>query len=188
MSKLKPWKVLRSTYRLREKWMVIRQDTAELPDGRVIDDFFVRESPDVVLIVAERPDGLLILNQQYKHGCGKIVIEPPAGAVDPGETPLQAAQRELGEETGYAADVWHLVGTFLMNPTSANGHWHIYYVTGCKEVGNKITTDSREEIENFFWTWEETLAATRDGRISALGAVAGLLLADDFRKKIARHD
>ena len=64
------------------------------------------EAPDWVNVIAVTRDGLVILVRQFRFGTGEVSTEIPAGMVDAGETPLEAAQRELMEETGHAAERW----------------------------------------------------------------------------------
>jgi len=76
--------------------------TVEAPtNGKVIDDFYTLWQPDWVLILARTAAGKWVMTEQYRHGTGKIALEFPAGIIDKGETPEQAAIRELQEECGY---------------------------------------------------------------------------------------
>ncbi|MBR2308261.1 MAG: NUDIX hydrolase, partial [Fibrobacter sp.] len=80
------------------------KETCELPNGKVIDDFYTLWQPDWVLILARTAEGKWVMTEQYRHGTGKIALEFPAGIIDKGETPEQAALRELQEECGYRID------------------------------------------------------------------------------------
>src|ERR1700761_4271663 len=93
-----------STYRAGEPFLRVRSDTVELPDGTIIENYFVRESRGFAVIAAVTPERDVVLVRQYKHGIATITLELPAGMIDPGETPESCATRELAEETGYAGD------------------------------------------------------------------------------------
>lgn len=99
-----PWKITNSRYLIRDPWMTLRADRCETASGVVLDPYYLLEPQDWVQIVAfDREDRLLII-RQYRHGAGLISAELPCGAIEPGETPDQAARRELLEETGCISD------------------------------------------------------------------------------------
>ena len=101
---MKPWKLLKTEYLVDAPWLKVAKETCELPNGKVIDDFYTLWQPDWVLILARTAQGKWVMTEQYRHGTGKIALEFPAGIIDKGETPEQAALRELQEECGYMLD------------------------------------------------------------------------------------
>jgi len=113
------WRVTSSSYVVDTEHLRLRKDRIELPDGRTIDDYYVRESRGFVVIFATTPDGRVVLVRQYKHGIDRVLLELPAGAIDPGEQPLQTAIREFSEETGYEGAMEH-AHSFCTDPTNAN--------------------------------------------------------------------
>ena len=101
---MKPWKLLNSEYLVDAPWLKVAKETCELPNGKVIDDFYTLWQPDWVLVLARTAEGKWVMTEQYRHGTGKIALEFPAGIIDKGETPEQAALRELQEECGYGIE------------------------------------------------------------------------------------
>ena len=101
---MKPWKLLDSEFLVDAPWLKVAKETCELPNGKVIDDFYTLWQPDWVMILARTIEGKWVMTEQYRHGTGKIALEFPAGIIDKGETPEQAAIRELQEECGYCLD------------------------------------------------------------------------------------
>jgi ADP-ribose pyrophosphatase len=99
---LKPWRVLDSDYALDSPWFRVRRDRVALPDGAEI-DYFLAEQHDVATVLAVTPEDEVLLVRLYKHGAGRVELELPGGMIDPGEHPLDAAARELREETGFAS-------------------------------------------------------------------------------------
>ena len=94
------WETVSSEYLFRRPWLTVRHDQVRLPDGRINPEFYVLEYPDWVNVIAVTEDGEFVMERQYRHGLGKTCYEIPAGVMEKGETPLEAAQRELKEETG----------------------------------------------------------------------------------------
>ena len=101
---MKPWKLLDSEFLVNAPWLKVAKEKCELPNGKVIDDFYTLWQPDWVLILARTKEGKWVMTEQYRHGTGKIALEFPAGIIDKGETPEEAAIRELQEECGYCLD------------------------------------------------------------------------------------
>jgi ADP-ribose pyrophosphatase len=104
---MKPNIVRRETV-YQGKFVTIRHDTLNLDGKEYIRE--VVESGTGVLIAAVTDKNQIILIKQYRHNHGNV-YEVPAGAIKPGETPLQAAKRELKEETGIRAKSWKLIST-----------------------------------------------------------------------------
>ena len=95
------WKVLRSEYLIKRPWLTARRDELELPDGRIVPEYYVLEYPDWVNVIAITKDGHFVMERQYRHALGCTCYELPCGVMEEGETPLEAAKRELAEETGF---------------------------------------------------------------------------------------
>ena len=89
------WDIINSEYLFRRPWLTVRHDQVRLPDGRINPEFYVLEYPDWVNVIAITEDGMFVLERQYRHGLGKTCYEIPAGVIEKGETPLEAAKREL---------------------------------------------------------------------------------------------
>ena len=96
---------------------IIVEDTLEFADGSTFEYVYFK-SRGTVAVAAFIDDGKMILTKQYRHPLGKIVYDIPGGAIEPGETPEQAALRELEEETGYTAEKIKWIGRFSRGPSS----------------------------------------------------------------------
>ena len=140
------WKVLSSEYLFQRPWLTARKDVVELPDGRVNPEYYVLEYPDWVNVIAISTDGQMILERQYRHGLGKTCYELPCGVIEEGESPLEAAKRELLEETGYAGGQWFEWMTLSGNTSSTNNLTHSFLVTGVEKVAGQ-NLDATEDIE-----------------------------------------
>jgi 8-oxo-dGTP pyrophosphatase MutT (NUDIX family) len=138
------WEVIESEYLFRRPWLTARRDHVRLPTGAEVNEFYVIEYPEFCNILAITKDGKFIIEQQYRHAAGFTGLEIPAGCVEPGETPLQAAQRELYEETGYAGGTWTPFMTVYQNPSSFNNQAHTFLAVGVE----KVSTQHLEESED----------------------------------------
>jgi ADP-ribose pyrophosphatase len=136
-----PWEVLDSTYNYRDRWLALRSDTVRLPNGRVLSPFHVIEQPDWVTAIALTRGGGIVLVEEYRHGAKQTVIELPCGVHDkPGE-PLAAVQRELREETGFASDEWHPLGSFFANAPRMNNRVHCFLALDAAKVAEPVLDD-----------------------------------------------
>lgn len=140
------WTVLSSEYLIRRPWLTARRDVARLPDGRINNEYYVLEYPDWVNVIAITKDGQVVLERQYRHGLGKTCYELPCGVIEAGETPLEAAKRELLEETGYAGGQWQPWMTLSPNPATSNNFAHSFLAIGVEKVSGQHL-DATEDIE-----------------------------------------
>ncbi|HZT12002.1 MAG TPA: NUDIX hydrolase [Candidatus Baltobacteraceae bacterium] len=168
-----PWRVTASRYVVDTRHLRLREDTIELPDGTIVEGYFVRESRGFVVIFALTPDNRVVLVRQYKHGIGRVVLELPAGAIDPGEEPLQTARRELSEETGYEAPALELVRSFVTDPTNADTVAHVFLAKGARQTGRQ-ELDVTESIQVELATLADLRRFVRDGTIDVMPQVAAI--------------
>jgi ADP-ribose pyrophosphatase len=113
---IKKWELIRSERLSSNRVFSTRKDTSLSPVTGKKHDFYVIEAPDWINIVAVTDNDDVLLIRQYRHGIGAVTIEIPGGVIDSGETPLEAAKRELLEETGFVSDNWSLIGEVIPNP------------------------------------------------------------------------
>lgn len=141
------WKILESSYIVKDKWLGLRQDKCLLPNGRVIPDFYVMEFPDWANVVAVTPNHEIVMVKVYRHGLGVISTELPGGGIETKDkSPLEAAKRELLEETGYSSDNFKPLCKVSANPDTHTNFCHSFLATDVKLVsGQKL--DPNEEIE-----------------------------------------
>ena len=174
---MEPWKLLDKEYLVDAPWLKVAKETCELPNGKVIDDFYTLWQPDWVLILARTAESNWIMTEQYRHGTGKIALEFPAGILNKGETPEQAALRELQEECGYAGndgDTIKFIGTFPVNPDRHRGVFHVVFINGVKKAGS-TNFDSTEEIETRELSDEDLQKKMADGTFNHPLQMAGYL-------------
>lgn len=142
------WEILSTEYLVRRPWLTARRDVARLPDGRINNEYYVLEYPDWVNVVAITKDGLMVMERQYRHGLGNTCFELPCGVIEEGETPLEAAQRELLEETGFAGGEWTPWMVLSPNPATSTNLAHSFLAVGVEKVSGQHL-DATEDIEVF---------------------------------------
>jgi len=117
VSKFGGVKVLSSRVIYDKHGFTIVEDSLEFADGTTFEYVYFK-SCGTVAVAAFTEDNRMILTKQYRHPLGKIVYDIPGGAIEPGETPVQSALRELEEETGYTAEKIEWIGRFSRGPSS----------------------------------------------------------------------
>lgn len=108
-------------------------------------DFYVMECPDWVNVIAMTDRDEVVLVEQYRQGSDTVTLELPGGMMDPGESPLAAARRELQEETGYIGGEGALIGATHPNPALQANRCHTALLWGVKATGLQ-NLDPNEEI------------------------------------------
>jgi ADP-ribose pyrophosphatase len=168
----RPWKVLQSEIVLDTPHLRLRRDRIETPRGDIVEGYHVRETRGFVVIFAMTPRDEVVLVRQYKHGIGAVVLELPAGMIDPGESPLDAATREFVEETGYSVDgALEHVRTFITDPTGSNGRFSLYFGRHARPSGEQ-RFDATEDILVELVPLRALVEMVRDGTIDVAAHVA----------------
>lgn len=173
---MKKWKKLDSKLALNTRWFTVRQDKVQLPNGKILDDYYVWLQGDIALVVPITKNHELVLVQQYKYAVDDVVIEYPAGFVDKHEQPDQAARRELLEETGYSSDSLSSLAVLTESPTKVIGGTHVFLARNAHRTAMQ-QLDTNEDIEILVKPWGEVLKMVTEGKIWATPSVAATFLA-----------
>ena len=159
------WQRLDSQYLIRRPWLTARRDTVYNPStGVTNDEYYVLEYPDWVNVLAITPDERFVMVRQYRYALDVVETELCAGVIEQGETPLEAAQRELREETGYGGGDWREVMAIGQNPGSCNNLTHCFLATGVTHQGDQ-RLDRTEDIAVELLTRDELLSLMRSGEL-----------------------
>lgn len=176
MNKIAKWRRIESQMVLDHQWCRVRQDTVQLPNGTIIDDFFVNVRPDIAVIFAITEQQELVLVRQYRHGVNQILLELPAGSFHPTEEqPQLAALRELTEETGYVAESMIQLATLYDNPVKDTNSVHLFFAQNVKKIKDK-QLDITEDIEVVLVPVEQVMDLITQGEICVTGTIAAILM------------
>lgn len=138
-------------------------DDVRLPDGKLAKRELVFH-PGGVGIIAFDDQNRLLLVKQFRKPLEKVILEIPAGKIDPEEsqTPERTAARELEEETGYRAGKLKHVSSMYLSPGFANEIMHIYHAIDLQKVENPLAQDEDEVLELYALTFAEAKQAIDD--------------------------
>lgn len=118
----------------------------QLPDGQTIPEWVWLVTPDFVNVIAVTTDGYFLCFKQNKYAIHGLSLAPVGGYMDPGETPLEAAKREMLEESGYAADEWISMGMYAADGNRGVGHGHLFLAINARQVCD-ANADDLEHME-----------------------------------------
>nr|WP_321397839.1 NUDIX hydrolase [uncultured Desulfobacter sp.] len=151
--------------------MKVREDAIRLPGNRIIDDYYRIQTPDYVLMAVCDSQGRFLLERQYKYAVDSIILTSPSGGIEDGETPLEAAKRELLEETGIIAGRWVSTGSFIVDGTRGLCRAYFFIARELAQAAQPQHCDI-ETCETVFLTCNEISTAIQDGRICLLPDIA----------------
>jgi 8-oxo-dGTP pyrophosphatase MutT (NUDIX family) len=182
--KRKHWNVKASRYVHRDAWIAVRADDCETPEGVAVAPYYVLEYPDWVFVSVFDDDDRVMLVHLYRHGMKEMSLELPGGVKDEADaSPVDTAQRELLEETGYTAATVVHVGSMTPNSATHTNLVHSCVALGAKRVGPPAQDDT-EDIEVEFVEVEDLLEMIDDGRFKQALHIAAFYRALRYRKML----
>ncbi len=174
---MESWKTLSRRVILDySKFLSVEEHQVELPDGQVIVDWPWVVTPDFVNVVAETENGQFLCFRQTKYAIEGTSLAAIGGFLEPGEDPLEAAKRELLEETGYEAATWVPLGNYRVDANRGAGMAYFFLARGVRRV-TEASPDDLEEQELLHLTCAEIKAALLAGEVKVLPWAAILALA-----------
>jgi len=180
---MEPWKIKHRQTVVQDQWVTLYADECELPNGQTIAPYYVMAEKEWVHVVAVDADGRILLVRQYRHAAGMVCSEFPSGIAEEGEAMVEAAKRELREETGYQAEEWKEIATFHANPARQTNRVHCFLARGLKQVGAP-SLDASEEITFAFAAPEEIVRQIGTGEFAQGLHIATYFLAAEVLKQL----
>jgi ADP-ribose pyrophosphatase len=151
----------------------VDRDRVRMPNGREVTIDIVRHTKSVVLLPIPEPQHVILI-RQYRYAVNQYLWELPAGSVDPGETPEQAARRECHEEIGQVPDTIVRLASFLPTPGYCDEEMLFFRVSGLSVPEEAAAVDEDEDIEPKTFTLAEARDMIRRGEIVDMKTVVGL--------------
>ena len=177
-----PWAITNSVTVYQNPWMSVREDAVVQPDGKTSVYGTIDFSADGgVRILPIDAEGMVYLEKTFKYGTGKEEIDTVAGAIEGGEEPLAAAQRELREELGFEAQEWIHLG--MAKPLIAYTDHPVHYFLARQISEVSKEEDVNEMVESYRVSMSEAVAMALDGRIVNEGAALLVLKAQAYIDK-----
>lgn len=174
---MKKWKTLESNILFKSNYAQFRKEVCEIEPGRVMPHYYILDVRDWVNVVAITRDKKIVLVRQYRHAAKNITLEIPGGAIDlGGETPEEAARRELLEETGFSAGATIFSSAHYPNPALQSNRLWTYIFLDCEKTSDP-NWDEFEEIEIELVSFDDLQDRVHGGQIEHSLILASLFLA-----------
>ncbi|HET9958979.1 MAG TPA: NUDIX hydrolase [Polyangiaceae bacterium] len=177
MRTIPPWQVLSETVLLARRWLSVRKQQVQLPNGHLIDEYHLLDGPDWAGVIALTPNQDVIFVRQYRHGIGRTSLELPAGIIEPKESKLDGARREFMEETGYFAEDWQPLFSTSSEP-ARNSTWAHFFTARNAHLAGEAKLDPSEMLSVELHPANQIEQLIRSGEICHGLHIAALLLAE----------
>ncbi|PZP93077.1 MAG: ADP-ribose pyrophosphatase [Variovorax paradoxus] len=163
---------------LRGRFLQVLRDTVRLPDGGSDTREYIVH-PGAVMVVPLLDDGRVVLERQYRHPMGRVMVEFPAGKLDVGEDTWTCGRRELLEETGYTACEWARAGVLHPVISYSTEFIEIWFARGLALQQRHL--DAGEFLDVFSASMDELLAWCRDGTVTDAKTLSAALWLQNWR-------
>ncbi|MBN35068.1 MAG: NUDIX hydrolase [Rhodospirillaceae bacterium] len=157
-------------------WLQLFEQSLALPDGQEVEAYFRVAMRDFAIMYVTTPADDVLTLRLYRHGPRRVERALPGGFIDDGGEPLEAAQRELLEETGFRASDWSSLGSYVMNSNYGCGRCYAFMASGAEQVAEPDSGDP-EDAELCLIPRKRLLQHLRDGDIGIMGHASVIALA-----------
>ncbi len=171
------WEEVSVNHLVQDEYIDFREVDYRLPDGKIGPPYYNYSRKDYVIVLALDEEGKYICVKQFRHGVREVTTEFPAGGIEADmlasysksgkpesfyDLAMDAAKRELREETGYGSDEWMHLITVPSNATMADNYAFIYVAKNCKRISGQELDDT-EFVDVYLYTPEELDELIKNG-------------------------
>lgn len=175
------WKIKASERILDSEYVKVDKDDVILPKRREIKDFYKVTIKDCAAIVALTNEGKVVLKKEYRHCYGEELIEIPAGVLEHEEEPIEAAKRELQEETGYRSEKWTFLCKTIESSAKLTNYMYIYMAEDCVKVSAQ-KLDYGEDIEVMAVELEKAVEMIMNNEIICSSSIGAILKVERMKR------
>lgn len=187
------WEEVSVEHLVQDEWIDFRRLSYRLPDGKVWEPYYNYSRRNYVVVVASDEEGRFLLVRQYRHGISQITTEFPAGGIEVdgsegyitaqdqnrvAESALDAAKRELKEETGYVSEEWEPLMRVPSNATMSDNYAYLFRAKNCRLVSGQ-SLDAMEFLNVKLHTAEEIETMIRDEHFQQAVHILAWMLAKE---------
>lgn len=183
------WEEIKTEHIIKDEWIDFRKTSYRFPDGRVFEPYYSYSRRDYVVVVATDKEGNYICVRQFRQGIREVTTEFVAGGIEReggreyisddtsrAEDELEAAKRELKEETGHESDEWKFLFKVPSNATMADNYAYIFEAKNCRKVSGQ-SLDETEYLNVAKHTADEIEEMIESGEFAQAVHVLAWLLA-----------
>ncbi len=175
-NELLPWRILERKIAYEDPFLQVWHLKSQRQDHTDPTPLFQVTYPDWVVVIPVTPSGAVLFVRQFRHGIQSETLEVPGGVMDAAESPLDAAQRELQEETGFVSGEWISLGVVHPNPAIQTNRCHLFLALGARK-GAETAFDDDEELAPCFLSSTALREALTSGEITNSIVLSGLAIA-----------
>lgn len=176
---MKPWRLLNREQVVSTPWIQIYKDTVQTGKGVMIEEYYTINQRNTAMVLPITKEGQTILVCEYRHGCSDYVWQLPAGKIDDDETALEAAKRELLEETGYEAGSWKLLASWYISAPRMPNRQFIFVAKDAHKVKE---IDASEETVLKMVSWQKSIDMVMAGEIKDPHSCTAILWMDKLNE------
>lgn len=170
------WELVREKKLVDNEWIDFRESEWRFPNGMELGPFYTYHRKDFAVIAALNENGDYVCVRQFRQGIRRVTCEFPAGGIEEGEDPLDAAMRELREETGYVSARWSYLAEVPSNPTMADNHAYLFLAQDCRREAPRHL-DVTEFVDVEMKTGQELEEMMRGGSFEQAVHIAAYYMA-----------
>ncbi len=161
-----PWEILETVTIAETPRFDLIKEQVRLPNGK-IKDFYLTKHNDSAVIMPLTAEGKIVMLNEYRHPCREKILSLAGGHLEEGDSPLEAAERELKEETGYTADRFEFVQTVYADPARTGRQWHFFIAHGARRVTEQTLTEF-EDLDVVLLSPAELISELSKGHVTNL--------------------